>query len=477
MRLNSIITASVLLLGTTFASLSSHAEDLQDIYQAAVENDPIMRAARAELRAGQENKKIARAALLPQLRFNASISKNDSESETQTDDPVSSALATSSVDSTSESLGLTLSQQIFNLNSWYSFKSGSLSSRQAELEFINNQQELMRRTASAYFEVLRANNNLASSLAEEKAMKQQLDQMQQRFDVGLVAITDVHEARAAYDLARVNRISQEGNLKIAYEALTVLTGSSHSQLATLSDNFPISEPEPAGVDEWVNTAQANNVELKSARSSVEIAEYRAKASQANHYPVLALTGNYNESTSDGDRSTYTVSGGTIDNVTRTFEADADSKSIALTLSVPLYSGGGVGAQRRQAWARYESARENMIGTQRSITQQTRSQYIAVLTQIQKVAAHQQAIVSAQSALDAIQAGYNVGTRNIVDVLNAQRNLFAAQRDYGNSRYDYILTMLDLKYVAGTLTPDDLEALNNWVVAESSTKALDEETSL
>lgn len=466
MRLNSIITASVLLLGTTFASLSSHAEDLQDIYQAAVENDPIMRAARAELRAGQENKKIARAALLPQLRFNASISKNDSESETQTDDPVSSALATSSVDSTSESLGLTLSQQIFNLNSWYSFKSGSLSSRQAELEFINNQQELMRRTASAYFEVLRANNNLASSLAEEKAMKQQLDQMQQRFDVGLVAITDVHEARAAYDLARVNRISQEGNLKIAYEALTVLTGSSHSQLATLSDNFPISEPEPAGVDEWVNTAQANNVELKSARSSVEIAEYRAKASQANHYPVLALTGNYNESTSDGERLAIDSS---LLNTRREFETDSDSKSIALTLSVPLYSGGGVGAQRRQAWARYESARENMIGTQRSITQQTRSQYIAVLTQIQKVAAHQQAIVSAQSALDAIQAGYNVGTRNIVDVLNAQRNLFAAQRDYGNSRYDYILTMLDLKYVAGTLTPDDLEALNNWVVADSGTK--------
>ncbi|HEY9033926.1 MAG TPA: TolC family protein, partial [Pseudomonadales bacterium] len=139
--------------------------------------------------------------------------------------------------------------------------------------------------------------------------------------------------------------------------------------------------------------------------------------------------------------------------------------------VPLYSGGAVGAQRRQAWASFEQARETMIGTERAITQQTCSQYIAVATQIQKVAAHQQAIVSAQSALDAIQAGYNVGTRNIVDVLNAQRNLFAAQRDYGNSRYDYILSMLDLKYLAGALTPDDIAALNTWIVPAETTESL------
>ena len=468
------LTSAFMCLLCSTLPFSVYAENLQDIYSAAVENDPIMRAAQAELNAGLENKNIARAALLPQLRLNASVGRTDTETEADVGkpvDPVASALASSSSDTTAENLSLTLSQQIFNLSSWYNFKSGKLASRQAELEFVNNQQDLMRRAASAYFQVLRANNNLASGIAEEKAVKQQLDQMQQRFDVGLVAITDVNEAQAAYDLAKVNRIALEGNLKIAYEALTVLTGKQHRQLNRLSASFPISAPEPADMDSWVETATTNNLDLQSARSSVDIAEYRAKASRANHYPVLALTGSLGKTSTDGERSSYVVSGGGLDNVTRDFAADTDNKAIALTLTVPLYSGGAVGAQRRQAWANFEQARETMIGTERAITQQTRSQYIAVATQIQKVAAHQQAIVSAQSALDAIQAGYNVGTRNIVDVLNAQRNLFAAQRDYGNSRYDYILSMLDLKYLAGALTPDDIAALNTWIVPAETTESL------
>ena len=472
--MRSVLKTSILLLAggwfvTAYANDAVDADNLYIIYQLAVENDPQMRAARAELRSQQEVRNISRGNLLPQLRLNAGVGRTDTTTETETDDPLSSTLASSESDSTTASANLSLSQQVFNLNAWYNFKSGSLTSEQAELEFIKQQQELLHRTANAYFHVLRAQNNLSSSVAEEKAMQQQLDQMQQRFDVGLVAVTDVNEARAAFDMAKVNRINNEGNLQIAYEGLSLLTGSRHTQLLPLSENFPIDSPEPADMNQWVEIALANNPELKAAQKSVQTAEYKAKASRASHLPVVSLNASYAESRSEGDRTTLSESGGVITNVTRDFESDTDSKSISLNLTMPLYSGGTISAQRRQAYAQHDMAREKLMGAERQITQQTRSQYIAVMTNMQRVSANRQAIVSTRSALDAIQAGYDVGTRNIVDVLDAQRNLIAAERDYGNARYEYVISLLKLKQLAGNLTPDDLTILNEWIVADSDQK--------
>lgn len=461
------LSASALLVFSALTA-NSYADNLKTIYEAAVENDPVMRAAEAQYRSQVETSNIARGALLPQIRFNAGATYADNDQEvTKAPDPLTELTGTSRTKGTNLSAGVTLTQQLLNLNSWYTFKGSKLVSQQAELEFIQNQQDLVRRTVTAYFAVLRAQSNLASSIAEEKAVKQQLDQMQQRFDVGLVAITDVNEAQAAYDMANVGLLANKGYLQIAYQALSVLTNQAHDKLDSLNEQFPVTVPEPADMDAWVNMSVENNPSLQVAKHSVTIAEYRAKAAKANHYPVIALNAGITKSENDGDREGYNVdlAANTITQETRAYGNEAQNASIGINLTVPLYSGGTISAQRRQAYAEYDMARESVTGNERSITQQTRSQFIAALTNMQTVSARKQAIVSAKSALDAIQAGYNVGTRNIVDVLNAQRNLFAAERDYANSRYDYILSIVELKYLAGTLSTEDIDLLNQWTLAE------------
>lgn len=455
-----LLTASVLLACSAW-SFSALADNLADVYQAAVENDPAMRAAEAEYRSQYENKNIARGALLPQLSLDASYGYADQETKVKKGaNDVAIQLGTKNTYGTQWTAGLTLTQQLININSWYAFKGGKELSKQAEIKFIDNQQDLISRTVQAYFEVLRAHSNLSSSIAEEKAMKQQLDQMQQRFDVGLVAITDVNEAQAAYDMANVGLIANEGNLQIAYQALSVLTGKNYESVDILAKDFPVVSPEPADMQEWVSKALQNNPKIKLAESSVSAAEYQAKSAKASHYPVLALQGKISTSNTKG-KEEYPAA-----DLKSRAESDQDTWSIGLGLSMPLYSGGSVGAKRRQAYAQYDMAKENTVGTERVVTQQTRSQFIAALTSMQTVSARKQAIVSAESALDAIQSGYDVGTRNIVDVLNAQRNLFAAQRDYHNARYDYINSMIELKYLAGILSPDDINHLNEWLVANN-----------
>src|SRR5690554_6453585 len=454
--MRSLLTASILLACSTW-SFAAYSDSLSDIYQAAVQNDPTMRAAEAEFRSQSESKNMARGALLPQLQLDVKYGYSDDETTAKRPKPTPSNPDTISSNSkgTQLSAGITLTQQLINIGSWYNFKSGKELTKQAELKFIDNQQDLISRTVTAYFDVLRSQSNLASSVAEEKAMKQQLDQMQQRFDVGLVAITDVNEAQAAYDMANVGLIANQGRLQIAYQALSILTGGQHDSLSSLAENFPIVSPEPADMQEWVNLALQNNPSLKLAESGVTAAEYQAKAAKANHYPVLALQAKALKSHNKVEGQSF---GEDID------KQETEEYSIGIGLSMPLYSGGAVGAKRRQAYAQYDMAREQTVGAERMVTQQTRSQFIAALTTMQTVAARKQAIVSTKSALDAIQAGYNVGTRNIVDVLNAQRNVFAAERDYANARYDYITSMIDLKYSAGILSPEDIHDLNEWTTA-------------
>ena len=465
--MRSLLTASILLACSTW-SFAAYSDSLSDIYQAAVQNDPTMRAAEAEFRAQSESKNMARGALLPQLTLDAGVMYADNDTKTKKpSDPFIKATGTNRTYGTQMNAGLTLTQQLLNIGSWYNFKSGKELTKQAELQFIDNQQDLISRTVTAYFDVLRSQSNLESSVAEEKAMKQQLDQMQQRFDVGLVAITDVNEAQAAYDMANVGLIANQGRLQIAYQALSILTGSQHDSINNLADNFPVVSPEPADMQEWVQLAMQNNPSLKLAESGVSAAEYQAKAAKAGHYPILALQGKISTSNTNGKRESTTIDlggGGGLVEKKLNSEVDQDTWSVGIGLSMPLYSGGAVGAKRRQAYAQYDMAKEQTVGAERMVTQQTRSQFIAALTTMQTVAARKQAIVSTKSALDAIQAGYNVGTRNIVDVLNAQRNVFAAERDYANARYDYITSMIDLKYSAGILSPEDIHGLNQWITA-------------
>lgn len=441
-------------------SSNTDIESLTDIYRQAVESDPTLQAASAQLRSDSELKNIARAQLLPQIGIEYST----------TDTKQEGGFNTTALSYNQEGWQVALQQSLFDLNKWYQFKSANHLSKKAQADFTNSQQNLIEQVVKAYLNVLRAYENLASSLAEEASIKQQLEQSQQRYDVGLVAIADVHESQAAYDNAKVTLIANMGALNIAYESLGVLTGRIHQKVALFSSDLPITPPQPNDINQWVTVAKQKNIQLQAAEDAVTTSKYSYKAAASSHLPVVTASISKNEY----DLTSYnsiTVNDPTISN-----------ESLSLKVQMPIFSGGGVSATRRKAFADYDRAKQALNGIKRTVVQQTRAQYISLITQIQQVAARKQSIVSAQSAFEAIQAGYDVGTRNILDVLNVQRNLYLAKRNYATARFDYIESWVALKKSAGLLNPNDITAINQWLMQGSpatlkqAQKALEQEVS-
>lgn len=435
------------------------ANTLTDIYELALHNDPQLRAARAAYLAGSESKNIARAALLPQ------ISATGEYQELETNGASTTVLGQNAVfgrrghtDTDSKGYTLSLSQPIFDLPAWFGFQQGKALNEQARLQFAADQQALILRTADAYFEVLRTRENLETALAQEKAIHRQLEQTRERFEVGLLPITDVHEAQAAYDNARVNTLESQGALDIAFEALTVLTGEPHQQLAGLMAEFPVVQPEPLSREDWVQFALQNNFSLQASKYQRDAANQNAKAKKYEHAPTLTGSLSYYDDQTDNEFRGRDQNGFFIS----PSETDQEGHTIGVQLTVPIFTGGLASAERRRAYQEYVQSEELYIGTQRNTVQQARSQHLSVVTNTARVKARNQAITSAQSALEATQAGYEAGTRNIVDVLVAQQNLYQAKRDYANARYDYIGSLLRLKEVAGQLSPDDIHQLNVWL---------------
>jgi outer membrane protein len=433
---------SALCCAITFAAVPLHAETLKDIYLQALENDHNFRSARANRDAGLENKALGRSALLPQIGGSGTWSKTDLDTKVGTDQRPAGKYDLDGV-----SYGASLQQSIIDLSNWHNYARGRALADAAEAEFAVAEQDLILRTANAYFDALKAVDNLATAKAEQDALAHQLEQTKQRFAVGLTAITEVHEAQAAYDSATANRLVADGNLGIAFEALEVLTGQSYHSLSPLLDEFPVQPPQPAAREEWVELALNNNARLKASAFAAASAEAGAKAAKSAHLPTL--TGSLNYGHSEQDMENLAIE-------------DQDTTSIRLDLNIPLYSGGRVSATRRQAYYQYLSTRERFLQTQRDTVQEARSNHLAVLTTAATVKARKQAITSSRSALEATQAGYDVGTRDLVDVLNAQRNLYSAQRDYFNALYTYVIATLQLKRAAGVLVAADINELDQWL---------------
>ena len=434
---------------TLIAAQISTADTLNDIYESALLNDPVLRAARASFNAERETKNIARGALLPQF----AISGDYTESEIN-DNPTS--VSTGLIDTNTTTYGVSLSQAFFDMPSWYSFKSGKALSDSAQAQFAADQQSLIIRVSEAYFNVLRAYDNLQTRSAEQRAIQRQLEQTRERFEVGLLPVTDVHEAQAVFDDAAVNSLEARGALNIAFEGLQVLTGRDHEALAGLTDTFMATNPEPLSNQEWVDFAIGNNFQLKVAELGKDAAYNSAKAAAAARLPKITGRASYYET--DADSIIYTdgiSSAGPI-------ETQQDGHSFVVSVTMPIWMGGSVDAKRRQAKQRSIASKEGYTATKRNVIQASRSLHQLVLTNTARVKARKQSITSADSALQATQAGYEVGTRNIVDVLVAQRSVYQARRSYANARYDYILSMMRLKEVAGQLAPDDIYQLNGWL---------------
>ena len=453
--------AALLVLALSLGIAPAGAESLRDIYELALANDAQLKAEEAQYRANLETEKLGLAGLLPQVSANYDYTDRDQSNIGESfsvdgglDGGVTAVQTQTDIDTSREGYQISLNQPLFDLPAWFTFQSGKEFSRQAEATFAANQQNLIVRVAEAYLLVLRAQDNLEASRAQERAFDRQLEQTQQRFEVGLIAITDVYEAQAARDLAQVNRIVDENNVAVALERLSVLTGREHSNLHVLEEDFTATLPEPADRTAWVDFALENNFNLQAARYAEEAARQLAKANQMEHAPRLSGSYSYSDYDTDGTlRRTPSTGFDTSPN------SELDENTWQIRLDVPLFSGGAVSANRRKAAQEFNVARENRINLSRNTVTNARSLHMTVVSDVSRVAARAQAIVSSQSALDATQAGYEVGTRNVVDVLNAQNTLFAAQRDYANSRYDYILNTMRLKEQAGLLSPEDIQALD------------------
>lgn len=438
---------------TVFCSQAS-AETLQEVYQLAKQNDALLKAQAAQAAAGRETGNIYRAPLLPQAELNASKAKSDTDVSGYRCVGAGSTYC-GDIDTRSSRTALRVSQTLLNMEAWYDFQKGKKLGEQADAQYRADEMNLVVRVTEAYIDVLRAIDNYQTAQAQEKAIERQLEQTKQRFDVGLIAITDVQESQATYDSAKVETLSALGSIGIAFEAVEQLTGQRLEKIAPLAEGLPVKMPPPATQAEWEKMALENNPNLAVSVLAVDAARENTKARRAAHLPTIY--GSFEHSNDNNDMDFGAVSG----------NDDQEGNVVAVNLRVPIFSGGGVSAARRQAYQQQMAAEETLTNNQRTTVQGARSYFLAVTTDIQRVAAQQQAIVSAQSALDATQAGYEVGTRNIVDVLDAEQRLYRAKLLYSTARYKYILDMLRLLQIAGTLSEDNVQKLNQWLLPEKN----------
>lgn len=448
-----VAAASTGLVWAEEAPLSNKTDlasktDLITVYQEAASNNADLAAARADYQARREVVPQARAGLLPNLSAGATLN----DTRTSLDQP-STTLSRSGT-----AYQANLSQPLFRADRWFQLQAAEASNEQAALELSATEQNLILQSAESYFAVLRAQDNLASTKAEEAAFKRQLDQANERFDVGLSDKTDVLEAQAGFDTARANRILAQRAVDDAFQALITLTNREHNSLEGIQHTLPVLAPTPNDAKAWVDTAAQQNLNLQASNYAVDAAEETLRQRKSGHAPTLDAVASYQK----GDNDSLGFTNSSTSAGTATFGSDVEQRSIGLQLNIPLYSGGLTSSQVREAYQRLNQSEQLRESLRRQVVESTRNLHRAVNTDVETVQARKQSIISNQSALEATEIGYQVGTRNIVDVLDAQRQLYGSVRDYNNARYDYILDNLRLKQAAGTLSPADLEALGSFL---------------
>ena len=444
---------------------TAFADNLYEILQLALENDPSLRQAEASYRANRENMIQSRASLLPSLGIGGSTSRLTSGPTdsvyTNITNPVTGETRTVRLQNdhsfrpgiNNHGWGMNLNQSLINLSAWYNFQSAKASDKAAAVNLAAQEQDLIMRVATAYFDVLRALDTLETNVQEEEAALRSLDQTRQREEVGLVTITDVYDSQAAYDLARNTTILQQDILQSRYEALEAITGQPHPNVDILREDFPI-VPADGELLEWETQADSNSLAIAFAEFNVEASSENLKARKSDHLPTVALAGNFGHSVTAPIVSQGIQIGG----------GASDRTSLAVSLSIPLYSGGAASSRRRAAEYNLIAAKESLELTKRQLTQNVRNAYRRVNNDVLVIAQRQQSITSAQSALEATELGAEVGSRNIVEVLRARENLFRALRQYADARYNYVIDSLILKQVTGILTPQDIIELNNWLAS-------------
>ncbi|MDG1645394.1 outer membrane channel protein TolC [Klebsiella huaxiensis] len=423
-------------LGLTGFSAMSQAENLMQVYQQARISNPDLRKSAADRDAAFEKINEARSPLLPQLGLGADYTYTSGfrDSKDQNSNVTSGALQ--------------LTQVLFDMSKWHALTLQEKTAGIQDVTYQTDQQTLILNTATAYFKVLAAIDTLSYTEAQKQAIYRQLDQTTQRFNVGLVAITDVQNARSQYDAVLANEVTARNELDNAVEELRQVTGNYYPELASLNvDGFKTNKP--SAVNALLKEAENRNLSLLQARLSQDLAREQIRQAQDGHMPTLNLN-----ASSSVSNSSYSGSKST------TPDRDIGQNQIGLSFNLPLYQGGMVNSQVKQAQYNFVGASEQLESAHRSVVQTVRSSFNNVNASISSINAYKQAVVSAQSSLDAMEAGYSVGTRTIVDVLDATTTLYNAKQQLSNARYNYLINQLNIKSALGTLNEQDLVALNN-----------------
>lgn len=418
------------------ATASAQAVDLKNVFEQALVNDPQLAAELAVANANAQSQGLAGAAVMPTVSLTMDQGTSTVESggiETDFDQ---------------SSYGITVGQTLIAPEAWFGYAAASAATDSALLAARKAEQDVVVRVAESYFNVLRANSGLAAAKATESAVKRQLEQTQQRFKVGLIAITDVHEAQAQYDSATVDLITAETQLDIAYESLAVLTGERYDRITPLKEQIPLTGPMPADRALWEQKALGQNLDVLIAQKDQTSAQRNHKSKVSGHLPTVSLQGSY--TVSENESST---------NLTG---AEVKATYVGVNVSMPLFAGGATWAGQKQAYYQRQAAEKGLEAAQRGASLNVRQLYRTLQADVARVKARKQAMTSAQSAMEATQTGYEVGTRNIVEVLSAQRFVFGAQFNYAAARYDYVINVLKFRQSVGELSMADIEEVNAWL---------------
>ncbi|EKO3723232.1 outer membrane channel protein TolC [Vibrio metschnikovii] len=404
-------------------SINAWADDLAQIYDQAKQNDPQLLSAAARREAAFEAINSSRSSLLPQINLTAGYNLTRSDVDARDSDRLSA--------------GISFAQELYNRSSWVSLDTAEKQARQADAQYAAVQQGLMLRVAQAYFEVLSAQDNLEFVRAEKAAVARQLEQTKQRFDVGLSAITDVHDAQAQYDSVLAQEVLADNTLINSYESLREITGQGYSQLSILDTQRFSASRNTESMQALIERAQQQNLALLSSRIAQDVAKDNIALASSGHLPSLKLNGGYNYANN----------------------TDFNDFTIGLNLNVPLYTGGNVTSLTKQAEHAFVAASQDLEATFRSVVKDVRAYNNNINASIGALRAYEQSVISARSALEATEAGFEVGTRTIVDVLDATRRLYDANRNLSSARYDYILNRLQLSQAIGSLSEQDILDIN------------------
>jgi outer membrane protein len=457
--------ASTLALVLLAFSGTAPAKDLVGVFEDAVHNDPVIRQADANRLAAREARPQAWAAVLPQLNGTASATGDHNAGQqpffgTGANGAPLVLPVPAVVDTTTKTWALNLRQNVFSWSNWMALKGAGREVAQAEATYQAAEQQLILRVAQAYFNVLAAEDGLEANQASLEAISRQLDQANKRFEVGLIAITDVQEAKAARDTAAAAVIAAKRTLATSEDQLQEITGQKYDRLSKPGGDMPLKSPEPADESRWVNISLEQNLSLISSRLGAEIARDNVRVAIGGHLPTLDLV---------AGRS-YQKQGVNEIFAGEPFGYDSyfNDRQIGLQLTVPIFSGGFTQSKVRQTQYLWIAAKEAVVQSSRATERQARDAYLGVISGIARVQALRQALESSQTALKATEAGYEVGTRTAVDVLNSRKTLVQAKTDYSGSRYDYIVSVLQLRLAAGNLDRPQLTEINSYLTVDAPT---------